>query len=216
MAEGDQLYLFVNKSADDRSTVLWKTDGTAGGTTRILDLNGTSGQFYHKVLNGWLYFSMNEQGPLWRTDGTTCGTMQVNTGVQDAFPIAAINSTLIFGGYTVEDGREPYALNTTQIADAPCDDTNSASWATSILVTTQEGISSYPNPFSGELAFRIDGNDDEFARIKITTLAGHPIEDMENFRLNKDYAIGKSWAPGVYLIRVQMKDKVKTQMVVKR
>jgi ELWxxDGT repeat protein len=213
LAEEDQLYLFVHESVTDSTIVLWRTNGTASGTQRIYDFNSASKKIHHTFVNGFLYFSITEGGPLWRTDGTTCGTTQVNTGVRGAYPIEAINSTLIFGAYTDESGQEPYALNTSQIPDAPCDDTIVESGATA---ARQTGIFSYPNPFTSELAFRVDGKLDELARIKVMTLAGHPVEEIEDLRVNIDHTIGKSWAPGVYLIRVQMKNTVRTHMVVKK
>jgi ELWxxDGT repeat protein len=214
VTQGDQLYFFTEEPIDGsggKVTALWKTDGTLKGTTRIYDFETTIGKIHHTFVDEWLYFTLSEGSPLWRTDGTTCSTTMVDTGTQGAYPIEAINSTLIFGSYTSEMGQEPYAFDTNQIPSAPC-----TAESTATLATEDTGILSYPNPFTNEFAIRIAGDNDELARIRVMTLAGHRIEEIEELRLNTDHVIGQSWAPGVYLIRVEMRNKVKTQMVVKR
>lgn len=67
---------------------LWKTDGTAEGTTMLKDLN--PGPFdsypgYYIEFNGELYFSANGDGvgiELWKTDGSSEGTVLV----EDLYP----------------------------------------------------------------------------------------------------------------------------------
>ncbi|HEV8583118.1 MAG TPA: ELWxxDGT repeat protein [Thermoanaerobaculia bacterium] len=65
--------------ADQRMTSLWRSDGTAAGTTRSLDLPpGVGPVVGSTTLGGELYF--RAQSPylqVWRTDGTTGGTRRL-------------------------------------------------------------------------------------------------------------------------------------------
>jgi ELWxxDGT repeat protein len=79
-AVGDTLFF----SAQDAAGVeLWKTDGTAAGTSRVADITPGAGsteigQTYG--FNGALYFSAAVNGgeeKLWKSDGTAAGTYQV-------------------------------------------------------------------------------------------------------------------------------------------
>ena len=69
---------------------LWRSDGTAAGTTRLLDINPgrrSSSPSGFTEFNGFLYFNAADGTngrELWRTDGTTAGT----TLVLDIRPLA--------------------------------------------------------------------------------------------------------------------------------
>ncbi len=65
---------------------LWKSDGTAGGTTLVDDIvPGAGGSYPTDLTNvgGTLYFTAADSSgttELWRTDGTEAGTEQLTTG----------------------------------------------------------------------------------------------------------------------------------------
>lgn len=76
---------------------LWRTDGTAQGTVRVLDIDPSvsSGPNYLTLLGTHLYFTA--VGGIWRSDGTAAGTTQV-------VPPMAVNGMarqadgIVFGG----------------------------------------------------------------------------------------------------------------------
>jgi ELWxxDGT repeat protein len=81
-AVGDVLYF----TADDSSNgyALWRSDGTAEGTTLVADVSTSPSSFYgpHGLtnVNGELYFfgdGGNAVNGLWKTDGTPEGTVEI-------------------------------------------------------------------------------------------------------------------------------------------
>ena len=126
----DEMYF----SADDGSSgrELWKTDGTAAGTTRLKDIasgEASSSPSWMTEYNGELYFSArtpSHGAELWKTDGSSASTRRItdiNSGDADATPfdLAVYNGELIF---TARDGdgdemwkTQGTAATTTQIAD---------------------------------------------------------------------------------------------------
>ena len=75
---------------DDKTTGLWRTDGTEGGTFNFLDKNGDSiPQPSHLTLfNGNLVFISEEylsSEPLYQTDGTQAGTINLGPAPECQF-----------------------------------------------------------------------------------------------------------------------------------
>jgi ELWxxDGT repeat protein len=74
---------------------LWRSDGTAGGTRRVKDINPGgpgSGPDFLTAINGLLYFSASDGdhgGELWTSDGTNAGTRlvkDINPGGGSSYP----------------------------------------------------------------------------------------------------------------------------------
>ena len=85
---------------------LWKSDGTAAGTTMVADINpggaSSSPQFLTNV-NGELFFTANDGThgfELWKSDGTSAGTQLV----KDIFPGAVGSITSVFGPWANVNG----------------------------------------------------------------------------------------------------------------
>lgn len=101
-------------------TELWKSDGTAGGTVMVKDINpsGNSSPANFVTLGSYAYFTANDGtngGALWRTDGTTAGTTLVKdvnttstTSQSFIFEMTAIGSKLYFRGNDGTNGEEPW------------------------------------------------------------------------------------------------------------
>ncbi|MGL4463778.1 MAG: hypothetical protein ACRC1K_16610 [Planctomycetia bacterium] len=102
---------FVYFGGEDDSSIgreLWKTDGTASGTTLVKDLfttNGNGSYPYNLInANGTLYFTARDaasyggQG-LWKSDGTESGTVKL-TGTMFRFvnDPAEMNGSIYFSG----------------------------------------------------------------------------------------------------------------------
>ncbi|MCP3102986.1 HYR domain-containing protein [Myxococcus sp. K15C18031901] len=94
LSTGTLLY-FKTQGIEDYRYLLWRSDGTAQGTFRLLSLQSspsTSGGVPHVVVDGTLYFAQWDAQTgqeLWRSDGTVAGTTRVTDlrpGTQDSLP----------------------------------------------------------------------------------------------------------------------------------
>ena len=112
---------------------LWKSDGTAAGTTIVKDINpGLSGANPYGLTNvgGTLFFSADDGAygrELWKSDGTAAGTTMVkdiNPGLSGANPsgLTNVGGTLFFSADGGVYGRELWqsdgtAAGTTMVGD---------------------------------------------------------------------------------------------------
>ncbi|HEY5315136.1 MAG TPA: ELWxxDGT repeat protein, partial [Pirellulales bacterium] len=104
--------LFFTASNGMLGDELWKSDGTAAGTTLVKDIDpgpGSSTPEYLTVVGDTLFFVANDGThgtELWKTDGTTAGTVlvdDINPGSGNSYPsqLTNVNGTLFF---TANDG----------------------------------------------------------------------------------------------------------------
>jgi ELWxxDGT repeat protein len=110
-------------AADDgvHGCELWTSDGTAGGTSMVADINPGSADSYPQHLvefNGTLFFSANDGvhgRELWKSDGTLSGTRLV----KDVIPGADADSngfeTALGVGHTLFFIAEDYARDSEQL-----------------------------------------------------------------------------------------------------
>src|SRR5262249_13164974 len=88
---------------------LWKSNGTAAGTTLVKDVRpgaASSSPYDLTNVNGTVYFSAYESGNgegLWKSDGTTNGTVlvkEIYTGLygngSHVLPVTELNGALVF------------------------------------------------------------------------------------------------------------------------
>jgi ELWxxDGT repeat protein len=92
-------------TADDgiHGLELWKSNGTAAGTTLIKDiLPGAGGSYLYNLVNvnGTRFFVANDEGlgryNLWKSNGTTAGTIRVKKMRYSADNLMNVNETLFF------------------------------------------------------------------------------------------------------------------------
>jgi MYXO-CTERM domain-containing protein len=110
--------VFFSAAAMDTGRELWKTDGTAAGTTLVRNIytssSGSNPQ-YLTVLNGTLLFTANDGSvgvELWKSDGTTAGTVRVKD-IQPGYYGSDPSSLTLFNGalwFSANDGTNGYAL----------------------------------------------------------------------------------------------------------
>ena len=130
------LYFAANEATD--GTQLWKSDGTATGTSMITDLNVKNGGIKPTdltVVGNTLYFAANDVAhgtELWRSDGTSTGTAYVtdsNDGVANfgIYPsnLTNDNGTLYFTGLDLYKGFQVFTSDGTAAGTAPVTDINS-------------------------------------------------------------------------------------------
>jgi ELWxxDGT repeat protein len=101
---------------------LWKTDGTAAGTSLLKDIKpgvGNSTPAAFCKIGNEMFFSAMQTGferKLWKTDGTTAGTVQVPVSepffISD-FAVGKINNKMTFFATNTADGYEPYVSDGT-------------------------------------------------------------------------------------------------------
>ena len=78
---------------------LWKTDGTASGTSMVKDINSgapssypASNEYVMVAIGSTLYFAADDGSngvELWKSDGTSSGTIlikNINSGSSDSYP----------------------------------------------------------------------------------------------------------------------------------
>src|SRR5688572_19889530 len=87
--------IFFAASNSDQERELWKTDGTAAGTTLVKDIQPGDGGSYPEYLTsfrGSLFFVANDGDngrELWKSDGTAAGTVlvkDINPGFRSSNP----------------------------------------------------------------------------------------------------------------------------------
>jgi ELWxxDGT repeat protein len=114
---------------------LWKSDGTAAGTTMVADINPG---IYHSdptnltVVNGTLYFqatSNTSSWQLWKSDGTTSGTVMVKDNV-DPFigGLTNVNGTLFFSSFDPVNGQKLWKSDGTAAGTVMVADTSSGAF----------------------------------------------------------------------------------------
>ncbi|MFN0054661.1 MAG: ELWxxDGT repeat protein [Planctomycetales bacterium] len=120
--------LYFTANDGDHGIELWKSDGTAGGTRMVKDINTGSGDYYYYYsyprdltnINGTLYFTADDGThgiELWTSDGTPAGTRMVkdlNPGSRYGYPdnsypsnLTDVNGTLFF---TADEGGDSRTL----------------------------------------------------------------------------------------------------------
>jgi ELWxxDGT repeat protein len=123
-------------AADDGSNQveLWKTDGTAAGTTMVQDLSPSPLAYSpadFTTVGGQVFFiTQTATTTLWVTDGTTAGTTRVTTFDGDLYDLTAFDGKLAFIEST-SDGTQSSlwlsdgtASGTALVADIPTQNEN--------------------------------------------------------------------------------------------
>lgn len=119
---GGTVYFAANDGAD--GTQLWRSDGTAAGTTMVTSLNASGGGLNPSDLlavNGELYFTADDGTDgmqIWKTDGTTAGvTMVTNlkptTGAANPANLTDVGGTIYFTSNAGASGSQLYSTDGT-------------------------------------------------------------------------------------------------------
>ncbi len=215
-------HLLMVGSAGEQTGV-YGSDGTAEGTHLLTTLN--TPPYYEwvhiAVIGDYAYVSdlQNKSDYLWRTNGTPCGTYPVYPGTRENFGLAALGNDLVFGGYTVKTGTEPYIYhNINELAGTPScvEETSIASMSAMESQQQKRGELAYPNPFTNSFTFKMDDETSGDIEVGIFTIYGLPVENLQNVKSNTGYDLGSSWPQGSYIIKVKTADKTITHHVIKK
>lgn len=125
---GGYVYFAANDGTD--GVQLWRSDGTAAGTTMITDLNSSGGGIAPTDLtnaNGNLYFVANDGtdgNQVWTSDGTTGGTTMISdlkpaAGAANPSQLTPVGSTVYFTASAGSTGEQLYATNGTTATTRP-------------------------------------------------------------------------------------------------
>ena len=117
---GGSVYFSATDGTDGYQ--LWKTDGTAGGTVMVTDLNVAGGGMAPNDLtnvNGTLFFVGNDGvhgAQVWESDGTTAGTTLVSnihptTGAANPGNLTNVNGAVFFTANTTTTGVQLWITN---------------------------------------------------------------------------------------------------------
>jgi ELWxxDGT repeat protein len=219
---GSELILLVTNG----NTQVWKTDGTTAGTVMVKDLGlSFTSNTRVAVLENVMYLGRPfEGGGLWRTDGTECGTYLIDyPGVLSVDEISVVGSTVIFNGNVNEApyasllGPELYGYTPeTTIPCATLAGRTSQTIDREAEATAEElSITSYPNPFHGEIAVEIKGDESAQYRMEVFSLSGRVIQSSSNLSFNRSYRMGSQWTQGVYVLKANVGGKIITKKIVK-
>lgn len=203
---------FLNVSGHQSGNGVLHIDGAF---LKTLSDEPESGIFYYVITNNVVYFTYGRS--LWRTDGTACGTVKM-TSVKNVYPMVLNGSDLIFGALHPDYGREPHRMPLSSDPGNPCGATIETTSA-SLFSSAAEPVSDYkygPNPFSGDLNFRIEGKEGETVSIQVTTFAGEIIDTVHGLETNTDHKLGERWPKGIYVIRATRNGKMEMVRVVKK
>jgi ELWxxDGT repeat protein len=145
--------LFFSAAAGVHGEELWRSDGTAAGTTLVKDIRPGVGSAYPAWLrnvDGRLYFRSGDFPSgfeLWTSDGTAAGTVRVgdiNPGRTSSYIafLTNVNGTLFFTADDGTHGRELWKLvdraqptPTLSISDVPVTEGNAGTRAAAFTVT---------------------------------------------------------------------------------
>jgi ELWxxDGT repeat protein len=218
----------------DRKSYLWASNGTPEGTTNLKMLGDQIQNTDPVIVNNVMYFNASNNtysgewnlNPtasegMWRTDGTACGTFVFNIGAYRPFPMEVLGTKLIFSGYAVKTGAEPYAYNTLAAPASPCGapDAQTTAMASDEAMLTSEGeevLVFAPNPFTNSLRFSVNGSENQKARMIVYSISGVGVETIDDLDVNKEYEIGQHWQPGIYIMKVNVGARTVVEKVIKK
>ena len=112
--DGALFFLAARGGAAGTSATIFRTDGTAEGTTPVFDLP----QFVYEVglasFGGYIYFAGAHLAGLWRTDGTPAGTELIPLDkVENIQSLTPFGDLLLFSGSALATGQELWASDGT-------------------------------------------------------------------------------------------------------
>lgn len=169
-------YYFVASGGSD-DVELWRTNGTALGTTEVADINPSGSSHPHQltVAGGRVFFSAldaNGDREIYSSDGTTTARIKdIRLGVTGSNPknLYAYGSSILFTANDGLTGREPWVSNGTQQGTFLLADVNPGGLGSGARAYTAVGgqvVFSAFSFFTGTELWITDGTDTNTALLK--------------------------------------------------
>jgi len=207
----------------ENGLLVYASDGSPEGTelvhTKALEMyyisTVTIGKYvyYNTIYTPYTYFGAD----LWRTDGTLCGTARVDVGTGNPYALGVAGDDLVFGASLPATGNEPYVYHNINSLPGPvCQEPSAQLAAATFENTTSEDImTSYPNPFTDSFTMKVNGNDGDIAEVVIYRASGMPVEEIEHIPVNVEHNFGGTWQKGFYIVKVKTGHKLETYHLIK-
>jgi ELWxxDGT repeat protein len=213
----DRLHLFPTSTPDWWSVSNhWVTDGTKAGT-QLINETLYPINFEYVVYNDILYFGTYDSRDLWRSDGTVCGTFPIDMEVFIVQGLVSAGDILLFNGYTIDVGNEPFVYNLQSAPTNPCGaPVFDVAPAASMLMEDENTISPYPNPFTEGFVLQVAGKMTDLINIEVFDSSGFPVETLSGLDANTEYRLGQSWEAGDYILKINHSGIVTSEKVIKK
>lgn len=200
---GNSLYLGGENSFDFEP---YKSDGTAGGTVLLKDVNagatGSNPQFLTKV-NSTMCFVANDginDNQIWKTDGTPGGTVMAYA-VVDTIPNFGTVGLTSFNNYLLFiSGTEMYSLIV------------SSGVGINDELNTKRIATVYPNPSNG--IFKIINDELKITSVEIYNMFGIKVYSTTKIAESNVTINISNQAKGIYFVRFYEGDKMVTNKIV--
>jgi ELWxxDGT repeat protein len=202
--------------ADDgkHGTELWKSNGTKEGTHLVKNITpGIDPSYLNYMVNvkDKLLFTMNDI--LWQSDGTKEGTHPVHdktlNGVTNINNLVAAEGRLYFSGYTNTTGQELYTGKISSCFASLETFAKSTSVVSSPKINTVFEARLLTNPINDRLKFSVSIKNQQAAQLIIVDASGRILKSEKQTLspgTNTFSYDAKSWAHGLYMVRIVAAD----------
>ena len=106
--------LFFSANDGTHGQELWRSDGSAAGTSQVAQINmhtGSSNPVDFLPINGTVFFSASSE--LWGSNGTAAGTQMLSSVASGPSQLTNVGGTLFFSASDRTHGRELWLSNGT-------------------------------------------------------------------------------------------------------
>ncbi|HYK47726.1 MAG TPA: T9SS type A sorting domain-containing protein, partial [Parafilimonas sp.] len=179
--------------SNEKGTKLWKTNGTAGGTGPIKDLDGANdggllpAAYELTDVNGTVFFTATDfvySKKLWKSDGTAEGTQLIKDITNDPDGVSMTNLTSFGGRLFFANSGSLWSSDGTVEGTIPLDDEGISGVQVLNIAATSDKlfITGYNNKYGVELyAGEIDDETGKFATVRTSNESAKTVSALNAF-----------------------------------
>jgi ELWxxDGT repeat protein len=197
----------------DTNFELWRADGN--GLTRLIYFSDQyiADPIQMAVKGNTVYFItkafQSESKFLWRTDGTVAGTYEIPfQGRPDELETSG--QYVYLSGTAQKEGAELFIIE--ESVSAASEEVRDVVVE---LSTSDEVVTSYPNPFDRSMQLTVRGDENETFTLNVIGAKGANVLIESSLSCNTAHTVGTTWEPGLYVLRIAKRDKMLTRKVIK-